>query len=94
MSHHGDHLEPVLNGELDDTGEVVRVTDARQESTRWPDFSDTAIRVGVAGVAGIPMRLADEIIGALDIETAEPREWSDENIAVAVVLRRGDQVRH
>jgi GAF domain-containing protein len=66
-----------------DTGEVVRVTDVRQEFTRWPDFSDTAIRVGVAG---IPMRLADEIIGALNIDAAEPREWSDEDIAVAVVL--------
>ena len=69
-----------------DTGEVVRVTDVRQESTRWPDFSDTAIRVGVAGVAGIPMRLAGETIGALNIDAAEPREWSDEDIAVAVVL--------
>jgi len=66
-----------------DTGEVVRVTDVRQESTRWPGFSDTAIRVGVAG---IPMRLAGETIGALNIDSAEPREWSDEDIAVAVVL--------
>jgi GAF domain-containing protein len=69
-----------------DTGAVVRVTDVRQESARWPDFSDTAIRVGVAGVAGIPMRLAGETIGALNIDSAEPREWSDEDIAVAVVL--------
>jgi GAF domain-containing protein len=69
-----------------DTGEVVRVTDVRQECIRWPDFSDTAIRVGVAGVAGIPMRLADATIGALNIDSAEPREWSDEDIAVAVVL--------
>jgi GAF domain-containing protein len=69
-----------------DTGEVVRVTDVRKESTRWPEFSATAVRVGVAGVAGIPMRLADEIIGALNIDSAEPREWSDEDIAVAVVL--------
>ena len=40
----------------------------------------------MAGVAGILMRLADEIIGALNIDSAEPREWSDEDIAVAVVL--------
>ncbi len=69
-----------------DTGEVVRVTDVRQESARWPDFAATAARVGVAGVAGIPMRLGDEIIGALNIYSSEPREWTDEDIAVAVAL--------
>ena len=69
-----------------ETGEVVRVTDVRQESARWPDYSATATRLGVAGVAGIPMRDGDEVIGALNIYSREPREWSDEDIAVAVVL--------
>jgi GAF domain-containing protein len=69
-----------------DTGEVVRVTDVREEFHRWPEFSATAIRVGVAGVAGIPMRLADEIIGALNVYSPVPRTWSDEDIQVAVVL--------
>jgi len=69
-----------------ETGEVVRVTDVRHESTRWPDYSATATRLGVAGVAGIPMRHGDEVIGALNIYSSEPREWSDEDIAVAVVL--------
>ena len=69
-----------------DTGEVVRVTDVRQESARWPEFSATASRLSVAGVAGIPMRLADEIIGALNLYARGPREWSDEDIAVAGVL--------
>src|ERR1035437_4462166 len=44
-----------------DTGEVVLVTDVRGESGRWPEFSATAIRLEVAGVAGIPMRLADHL---------------------------------
>ena len=69
-----------------ETGEVVRVTDVRQESARWPDYSATATRLGVAGVAGIPMRDGDEVIGALNIYSREPREWSDADIAVAVVL--------
>jgi len=69
-----------------DTGEAVRVSDVRQESTRWPEFAATAARVGVAGVAGIPMRLADQIIGALNLDSPRPREWSDEDIAVAGVL--------
>jgi GAF domain-containing protein len=69
-----------------DTGEVVRITDVRLESTRWPDFAAIATRLNVAGVAGIPMRLADQMIGALNLYAPEPREWSDEDMAVAAVL--------
>jgi GAF domain-containing protein len=69
-----------------DTGEVVRVTDVREESTRWPEFSAMATRLSVAGVAGLPMRLADRVIGALNLYSPEPREWTDEDIAVASVL--------
>jgi GAF domain-containing protein len=68
------------------TGEVVRVTDVRAESTRWPEFSAIATRLSVDGVAGIPIRLADQIIGALNLYSPEPREWSDVDIAVAGVL--------
>jgi len=66
--------------------QVVRVTDVRRESQRWPQFATAATGLGVAGVAGIPMRLADEIIGALNLYSPEPREWSDGDIAVASVL--------
>jgi GAF domain-containing protein len=69
-----------------ETGEVVRVTDVREESARWPVFSATATRLSVAGVAGIPMRLDDQIIGALNLYSPQPREWSDVDIAVAGVL--------
>jgi GAF domain-containing protein len=69
-----------------ETGEVVRVTDVRRESERWPQFATAATRLGVAGVAGIPMQLAEEIIGALNLYSPEPREWSDGDIAVASVL--------
>ena len=32
------------------------------------------------------MRLADEVIGALDLYAAEPRDWSDDDMAAAGVL--------
>ena len=69
-----------------DTGEVVRVTDVRVETVKWPESAAAAKRLGVAGVAGIPMRLAGQIIGALNLYSAEPREWSEEDLAVAAVL--------
>jgi transcriptional regulator with GAF, ATPase, and Fis domain len=68
------------------TGEVVRVTDVRQKSTRWPQFSASATRVSIDGVAAIPMRLADQVIGALSLYDAGSRAWSDEDIAMAGVL--------
>jgi len=69
-----------------DTGEVVRVSDVRVEFLRWPEFAAAATRLSVAGVAGIPMRLAGQIIGALNLYAAKPREWSDEDLTVAAVL--------
>jgi GAF domain-containing protein len=68
------------------TGEVVRVTDIREESGRWPEFSASASRLSMPGIAAVPMRLADQIFGALTLFSPEPRDWSDEDMAVADVL--------
>jgi GAF domain-containing protein len=68
------------------TGQVVRVTDVREEGGRWPEFSAAANCVHVAGVAATPMRLAGKVIGVLNLYSSQPREWSDEDMAVASVL--------
>jgi len=62
------------------------VTDLREESTRSPEFSATATRVSMTTVATIPMRLADKIIGALNLYSTEPRYWWDMDIEVAEVM--------
>ncbi|WP_246872544.1 GAF and ANTAR domain-containing protein [Rhodococcus sp. DMU1] len=41
---------------------------------------------GIAAVAGIPMQLADEKIGALDLYACESREWADREIAAAQIF--------
>jgi hypothetical protein len=68
------------------TDEAVRVTDIRLESTRWPEFSATATRLTLAGVATIPMRLADQNIGSLNLYSTQPRAWSDGDIGLADLL--------
>jgi GAF domain-containing protein len=68
------------------TGEAVRAADARQEPAHCQEFSASATRLAVAGVASIPMRLADQVVGALNLYDAGPREWSDQDIAMAGVL--------
>jgi ANTAR domain/GAF domain len=80
------HPFPCPCREAYSTGEVVRVIDVREQSARWPEFSVFATRLSLAGVAAIPMRLADEIIGALNLYSPEPRDWSDDDMAVAGVL--------
>jgi len=62
------------------------VTDVREEPTRWPEFSASATRLSIAGVAAIPMRLGEEVIGAINLYSPVPRDWSDEDVAVAGVL--------
>jgi GAF domain-containing protein len=80
------HPFPCPCREAYSTGHAVRVTDVREEATRWPEFSASASRLAVAGVAAIPMRLDDQIIGALNLYSPLPREWSDEDMAVAGAL--------
>jgi GAF domain-containing protein len=68
------------------SGEMVRVTDVRQLPTRWPEYSASATRLSIAGVAAVPMRLANRTIGALNLYAPEPRKWSDADMGVAAVL--------
>jgi GAF domain-containing protein len=60
--------------------------DAGEESAHWPELSASATRLAVAGVASIPMRLGDQVIGPLNLYDAGPRECSDQDIAMAGVL--------
>jgi GAF domain-containing protein len=69
-----------------DTGKPVAVTDVRQEQHRWPEYAETARRFGVAGVAGVPMRVGDIVFGALNIYGHTARDWSTEDLDVAAVL--------
>ncbi|HSP39018.1 MAG TPA: GAF and ANTAR domain-containing protein [Frankiaceae bacterium] len=69
-----------------ETGLPVCVRDVSERADEWPDYVSAAAQAGIAGVAGVPMRLADEVIGALNLYASGPRDWSDEDIAVAGVL--------
>jgi len=81
-----DLQHPCLCREACATGEVVRVTDVRLQSTRWPELAATATRLGVTGVAAVPLQLRDQCIGSLNLYSAEPRAWSDEDIDLAELL--------
>ena len=49
------------------TGRVTVAADLADEHARWPTFARHAIDVGFVAVHSVPLRLRDEIIGALNL---------------------------
>ena len=69
------------------TGTVIAVADLRQEpADRWPVYHATAERLGMIAVAGIPLRLNNQTLGALNMYDAHPRDWSAADIEAASVM--------
>ncbi|WP_019930511.1 GAF and ANTAR domain-containing protein [Nocardia sp. BMG111209] len=72
--------------EASHTGEVVAVSDLRESTDRWPRYTETALQVGVLAVAGIPMWLNEERLGAVNLYSAGPRIWSEADLDAARIL--------
>ncbi|WP_328745242.1 GAF and ANTAR domain-containing protein [Streptomyces sp. NBC_00285] len=54
------------------TGIAVSVHDLRDEAARWPLFTAQARRSGFTAVQALPMRLRDEVVGALNLFHTTP----------------------
>jgi transcriptional regulator with GAF, ATPase, and Fis domain len=54
------------------SGRPVSIPDLSGAVDRWPLFSPTAMETGYAAVAALPMRLRNEIIGALNLFDTRP----------------------
>jgi GAF domain-containing protein len=68
------------------SGDIVAVADLRADPHRWDRYEQTARDGGIVAIASIPMRRADETIGALDLYSRVPRDWSDIDLAAARTL--------
>jgi len=69
------------------TGTVITVADLRQEpADRWPAYYATAHRLGMIAVAGIPLRLNNQTLGAFNMYDDHPRKWSPQDIEAATVM--------
>lgn len=68
------------------TGRTVAVDDLRDQADQWPSFHAVAQRLGVRAMAGIPMHLEGESVGAIDLYSAAPRAWTDRDLAAATVM--------
>ena len=53
--------------ECHETGRPVTVADLADTVDRWPNFSPRALAAGITQVHAFPMRLRDDVIGALNV---------------------------
>jgi GAF domain-containing protein len=68
------------------TGRPVTAIDLAGPDRRWPRFADAAARSGFATVEALPMRLRDQVIGALNLFRAEPGPIDPADLRIAQAL--------
>jgi GAF domain-containing protein len=68
------------------TGRPVTANDLTGPDQRWPRFAQAAIEAGFRMVEAVPMRLRDQVIGALNLFRAEPAPFAAADLRIAQAL--------
>lgn len=68
------------------TGNPVSVADLREVTQRWPQFAPAALAGGYLAVHAVPMRLREQVIGALNLFSTTTGELADEGLHVGRAL--------
>nr|WP_198320472.1 GAF and ANTAR domain-containing protein [Actinosynnema pretiosum] len=68
------------------TGTSVSSTDLAEEHDRWPEFGPAAVSAGFRSACALPMRLRDEVIGALTLLNTAPVPVDESAIALGQAL--------
>jgi GAF domain-containing protein len=68
------------------TGQPVTATDLAGPAQRWPRFAEAAVQSGLRTVQALPMRLRDQVIGALNLFGAEPGPFQAADLRIAQAL--------
>ena len=67
-------------------GQPVNVPDLAAEASRWPEFAEVAAKAGVASVHAVPMRLRDNVVGALNLFGATTGALNEADLRLAQAL--------
>jgi len=68
------------------TGRPVTAAGLAGATQRWPRFATAAARAGFAAVEALPMRLRDQVIGALNLFRAEPGQLGAADLRIGQAL--------
>jgi len=68
------------------TGQPVAVTDLSSTAGRWPGFVTQAAQIGFGSVHALPMRLRNQVIGALNLFGTRTGSLSQDTIALGQAL--------
>ncbi|MDT7797509.1 MAG: hypothetical protein QOI78_942 [Actinomycetota bacterium] len=68
------------------TGVAVASADLATESGRWPQFAPAAVSAGFRAACAVPMRLRDDVIGALTLLGSAPGAIDDASVALGQAL--------
>jgi transcriptional regulator with GAF, ATPase, and Fis domain len=64
------------------SGQPVHSADLNAEAARWPRFAPAAQQAGFAAVQALPMRLREQVIGALNLFRAQPGAFDAADVRV------------
>lgn len=67
-------------------GAPVQVPDLRLEADRWPRFVPAAMEAGFLSVHALPMRLRDQVLGALGLFGTTPGSLHPDDLSLAQAL--------
>jgi transcriptional regulator with GAF, ATPase, and Fis domain len=67
-------------------GQAVTAGDLAAEAARWPRFAPAARKAGFAAVQALPMRLREQVIGALNLFRADPGAFDPADIRIGQAL--------
>jgi hypothetical protein len=68
------------------TGSAVVSADLTRAADRWPQFAPRAVAAGFGTVHALPLRLREDVIGALNVFSASERTLSPAEMAVIQAL--------
>jgi GAF domain-containing protein len=68
------------------SGRPVTAADLGAEAPRWPRFAPAARKAGFAAVQALPMRLRDQVIGALNLFRVTPGAFDAADVRVGQAL--------
>jgi transcriptional regulator with GAF, ATPase, and Fis domain len=68
------------------TGQPVTAADLTSADQRWPRFAAAAVQAGFRTVDALPMRLRDQVVGALNLFRAAPSPFAAADLRIGQAL--------